>query len=254
MSTKGRFCWHELSTTDVEGAKSFYGEVVGWTTQKYEKGEGYELWVAPKGPVGGLMLLPEQAKAHGAPPNWLGYVDVVDIAQTIARAELKGGKLHVGPMDLPDGAKFAVLTDPTGAFFAVHQSPLPDGDFAKPGPGEFSWAELMSTDPEAAFAFYADIFGWQTTGKMDMGEMGTYHMFGRIQDAGSMGGIMRVPPGMPMSAWMYYANVASADEAVEKAKARGAQLMHGPVDVQGGGRIASLMDPQGAAFAVYAET
>lgn len=29
MSTKGRFCWHELSTTDVEAAKSFYGKVVG---------------------------------------------------------------------------------------------------------------------------------------------------------------------------------------------------------------------------------
>ncbi len=254
MSTKGRFCWHELSTTDVEAAKSFYGKVVGWTTQKHDKAEGYELWVSPKGPVGGLMILPEAAKAMGAPPNWLGYVDVVDIAQTIARAQLKGGKLHVGPTDLPDGAKFAVLTDPTGAFFAVHQSPLPDGDFVKPGLGEFSWAELMSTDPEAAFAFYADLFGWQTTGKMDMGEMGTYHMFGRIQDAGSMGGIMGVPPGMPMSAWMYYANVANAADAAEKAKANGAQIWHGPADVPGGGRIVSLQDPQGAAFAVFAES
>lgn len=253
MSTKGRFCWHELATTDVEAAKSFYGDVVGWTTQKWDKGEGYELWVSPKGPVGGVMLLPEQAKAMGAPPNWLGYVDVVDLAQSIARAELKGGALKVGPVTLPDGAKFAVLTDPTGAYFAVHQSSHPDGDFVQPGLGQFSWAELMSTDPAAAFAFYADLFGWQTTGKMDMGPAGEYHMFGRIQDAGSMGGMMRTPPGMPMSAWIYYANVASTDDAVEKAKARGANLMHGPADVPGGGRIATFADPQGAVFSVYAE-
>jgi predicted enzyme related to lactoylglutathione lyase len=56
-------------------------------------------------------------------------------------------------------------------------------------------------------------------------------------------------PMPPM--WSYYVEVSDLDAAVERAKARGARLMNGPMEVPGGARVAQLADPQGAAFALH---
>jgi predicted enzyme related to lactoylglutathione lyase len=59
---------------------------------------------------------------------------------------------------------------------------------------------------------------------------------------------------MPMpTAWLYYTQVADLDAAVGRAKAGGAKLLNGPMDVPGGARIAQLTDPQGAFFALHEE-
>jgi predicted enzyme related to lactoylglutathione lyase len=61
------------------------------------------------------------------------------------------------------------------------------------------------------------------------------------------------PADMPMPPnWLYYIRVPNADEAVERVKALGGQVLNGPMDVPGGDRIAQCLDPQGAAFAVHA--
>ncbi len=64
-------------------------------------------------------------------------------------------------------------------------------------PGEFSWNELMTTDHHAAFAFYAEVFGWQKLQSMDMGPMGTYELFGK--DGKQLGGMFRKPADAPAS-------------------------------------------------------
>jgi predicted enzyme related to lactoylglutathione lyase len=51
--------------------------------------------------------------------------------------------------------------------------------------------------------------------------------------------------------WLYYVDVVDLDAAVGRATKRGAKLMNGPMEVPGGARIAQLMDPQGAAFALH---
>ena len=193
--------------------------------------------------------------APGTPPHWIGIVDVANVDSTVARAETLGGKVHVKAMDIPGGTRFAMMADPQGGVFGVHQLDDPSGSIdptTRRGLGEFSWAELMTVDPEGAFSFYNSLFGWVQTSSMDMGEMGAYQMFGLIQDAGSMGGMMRSPPGMP-TAWLHYANVADADAAVARVRELGGLVMHGPAEVPGGGRIATCSDPQGAWFALYAE-
>ena len=116
--------------------------------------------------------------------------------------------------------------------------------------GAFSWHELLSADPDAAFGFYSSLFGWVKTDAMDMGDIGTYQMYGYTAD-GSVGGILKKPAEMPMSAWVLYVNVASTDDAVGQVKEMGGQLMNGPMDIPGGGRIAQCMDPQGAVFALH---
>jgi predicted enzyme related to lactoylglutathione lyase len=85
---------------------------------------------------------------------------------------------------------------------------------------------------------------------MDMGPMGTYLMFG--QGGKSYGGMMTKPKDSPMpTAWLYYVYVSDLDATIERAKSKGGKLLNGPMDIPGGDRVAQLMDPQGAAFALH---
>jgi hypothetical protein len=43
---------------------------------------------------------------------------------------------------------------------------------------------------------------------------------------------------------MYYVTTADLDGTLARAKAKGARVLNGPMDVPGGQRIVQLMDPQ----------
>ena len=251
----GKFVWYELMTSDPDAAQSFYTDVVGWGTAPFEGSPNdYTMWTAGEKPIGGVMELPEPAREAGAPPHWIAYVATSDVDATVEKAKSLGGKVLHGPDEIPDVGRFAVLADPQGAAFAVYRSAteMPEDEGGgHPSVGEFSWNELATTDHEAAFEFYSNLFGWKQTDAMDMGEGGTYQMYGLTDQ--SMGGMFNKTPEMPgPPAWLYYATVADADEAAEKCRTNGGQVLNGPMDVPGGGRIVQGMDPQGAVFAVYA--
>lgn len=250
---KGRHVWYDLMSTDPEGARDFYGEVVGWTVTPFEGApEPYDMWTTADGPVGGVMQLPDDARAQGIPSHWLAYIATPDVDATAARASELGGGVIMGPQDIPTVGRFAVLRDPFGAVFCgftpAGESPHHGG---RPRPGEISWHELMSDDYEKAFDFYADLFGWEKGTAMDMGEAGIYQLFRRPGAEMDDGGIMNRPAEVPMSAWLYYVNTADLDGAVETVKGAGGQVLHGPMEVPGGDRICVCMDPQGAAFALH---
>ncbi len=250
---RGRFVWYELMTTDPDAAQDFYGDVVGWSTAPFEESKTpYTLWMNGESPVGGVMELPEEARSAGSPPHWLAYIATPDVDETARKAKELGGKVLVPAQDVPNVGRFAVLKDPQGAVFAAYKSATEtqDGD-GQPKVGEFSWHELATTDHEAALDFYSQLFGWEKTESMDMGEAGTYQMYG--QKGQTYGGIYNKTadqPGPP--AWLFYATVPSADQAVEKVKAKGGQVLNGPMEVPGGDWVAQCLDPQGAAFAVHA--
>lgn len=249
---RGRFAWHELMTTDVEVARQFYTSVIGWGTQEWPGANPpYTMWTAQDVPVGGLMRLPDEAASQGAPPHWLTYIETQDVDETHAQALGLGARTYVPPTDIPNVGRFAVLADPQGATFAMF---TPHGDGMAPSGtpplGDFTWHELLTTNESDAFEFYANLFGWHKTSAMDMGEMGTYQMFGLGDEP--MGGMYTIPPGMgaPPS-WLAYVQVDSADAAAERAKQHGGAVVNGPMEVPGGDRIAVCMDPQGVAFAVH---
>ena len=83
----GRFLWYDLMTSDPAAAQAFYGSVMGWGTEAFEGGpEPYDMWTRDGQPLGGLMQLPEEAVAAGAPPHWLAYIGTPDVDATSARA------------------------------------------------------------------------------------------------------------------------------------------------------------------------
>jgi len=249
---RGRFVWYDLMTTDPEQARTFYGELTGWTTTPWQGDEPYDVWVNGEHPIGGLMQLPPEVAQAGAPPHWLGYVEVADVGTAVARAVSLGGGVLKSATEIPGAGEFAVLSDPQGGVIAIYRgtgdSPMPEGE---PGPGQVSWHELMTTHVDDAWGFYHAMFGWEKTEAMDMGEAGIYQMFG-WGDGVPQGGIFNTPPGMELPGWLYYIMVQDVDAAAEPVKTGGGRILNGPMEVPGGDRIVQCMDPQGAAFALHA--
>ena len=245
---RGRFIWHELVTTDPEAAATFYSKVVPWKTQ--DSGlPSYTLWMAGKTQIGGLTGLPESGA--GTPPHWIIYIATPDVDATVADAESLGGKIVKEPADIPNMGRFAVLTDPQGATFAVYTppGPPPEGsEGAKPGPGEFTWHELATTDAEAALEFYIELFGWEKGDAHDMGGMGIYHLINH--QGAQVGGVYTLQGAATPPHWLSYVQVPDCTKATDVAKASGARVLNGPMEVPGGSWITMLEDPQGGSFAV----
>lgn len=114
--------------------------------------------------------------------------------------------------------------------------------------GAFSWCELTTPDPQAALRFYGALLGW-THQTMTMAG-GDYQVV-KVGDT-SVGGVMAPPPGSPPMppAWGAYVTVDDVDLRSKKAVELGGRLVYGPADVDGVGRMAVIVDPQGAALSL----
>jgi uncharacterized protein len=247
--SQGQFVWYELMTSDVNGAIAFYKDVIGWGTQVFEESEHpYVMWTAGTTPLGGVMALPEEAKKAG--PHWLAYVAVDDVDALTKKAVSLGAKTCSPPMDIPTVGRFSVIADPQGAVIALFKGS--DPEMSRPteaANGHFSWHELMAGELEAAFRFYSQLFGWQKTDAVTS-PMGLYQMYGK--GGRTFGGMMTRPKDYPAPPhWLYYVKVDDLDAALARVKKDDGQVMHGPMEVPGGDRVAQCMDPQRAAFALH---
>jgi uncharacterized protein len=246
----GRFVWYELMTTDVEAAKTFYPEVVGWGTQDASMPEiAYTLFTAGKISVSGLIGLPEDARKMGARPSWVGYVGVNDVDLITDRVRRLGGAVHVRPSDIHNISRFSVVADPQMATLALFKWLKPDQE--QPPEldtlGGVGWHELLAADWETVWPFYGELFGWHKA-DADLGVTGTYQL---ISAAGqTIGGMFTKPPTVPVPFWLYYFNVDDIDVAARRVKAGGGQILNGPIEVAGGSRTVQCIDPQGAIFAL----
>ena len=120
--------WNELDTRDPDAAKGFYTAVFGWEARDFDMGEGgsYVTWHrnGEERGIGGMMDIRGRVPDE-IPANWLVYFAVDDTDATAAKARELGGTVAVEPTDIPDVGRFAVLTDPHGAAFAVIQNTNP---------------------------------------------------------------------------------------------------------------------------------
>ena len=247
----GHVVWHELMTTDLASAGTFYGSITGWKNQLSPHDPEYRVFTAGGRSVAGLMILPEEARQMGAPPNWLTYFATPDVDETVRRTVALGGRVLVPAIDVRTVGRFAVLRDPQGAAFAVIAltQPAPVSD-ERPPVGDFSWHELATTDSVSAWKFYSELFGWKATHAMDMGPAGTYQMFGLT--ARSVGGMFTKPKEMPgPAAWLPYIRVTDAVQIGGRIAGLGGKVLNGPMEVPDGDWIVTGRDPQGAVFAAH---
>ncbi len=244
----GSFCWYDYDSADADASKAFYTALIGWSEQAWSP--AYAMFTSGGAPLGGFRQKSDAAVAGGCPNAWLAYVSVEDVDATVEQAEGLGAKVHVPATDIPGGGRFAVLMDPLGAVFAVHAGDPPPQP--KPGmdtPGQVGWHELASSDMPAAWDFYSALFPWKISQDMELPpEMGgTYRLFHACDD--NLGGMGGKPPGAP-DHWLLYFRIEDLDASLAKAAELGAELVHGPMEVPGGDRVAQLRDPFGAVFAL----
>jgi uncharacterized protein len=247
----GTFVWYDVMTSDSKAAQSFYQGVIGWDAKDSGMADrSYTILSVGPTMVGGLMPIPEEARAMGAGPTWMGYIGVDDVDAYAARVKTAGGAVHRGCQDIPGIGRFAVVADPHGAAFILFkgtsdQAPTP----AAPGaPGHIGWHELHAGDRESAFAFYSGLFGWTKAEAVDMGPVGIYQTF--ATGGAPVGGMMTKTPATLAPFWLYYFNVDAVDAAAERVNQGGGQVINGPHQVPGGSWIVQCIDPQGAMFAM----
>src|SRR5262245_57348015 len=107
-TVRGRFVWHELMTTDTKSAANFFTKVIGWKTQPWDQDPSYSMFVTGKQPMAGLLPLPEDAKAMGAPPNWLTYIGTSNVDEAAKQVASLGGHVVKAPSDIPTIGRFAI--------------------------------------------------------------------------------------------------------------------------------------------------
>ena len=251
MTTQGAFVWYDLMTSDMPAAEAFYGAVVGWQARDSGMpGHAYSLFTVDERPAAGLMTLPQEARDMGVPPCWTGYVAVSDVDAAVAAMQADGGAVRKGPEDIPGVGRFAVVADPQGAVLCIFRG---EGDMPPPPagtPGYMGWHELMTSDLDAGFAYYARHLGWSKAEAIDMGELGPYQIF--AHEAVPIGGMMKQPPFIQVSHWRFYINVSDIKAAQNEVKSGGGEILQGPMPVPGGSWVLQCRDPQGAFFALVA--
>ncbi|MFD3722476.1 VOC family protein [Streptomyces sp. NPDC058674] len=253
---EGAPCWADAMFTDVEGAKAFYADVLGWTfgeasseygnyTQAYSDGKAVAAVVPPM-------------PGADAPSQWCLYFASSDAAATAEKVKAAGGELLMEPMRIGALGTMLIAKEPSGAVFGVWQ-PGEHKGFEKTGePGSFAWAEVFTREPAATDAFLPRVFPYEVK-RMEPGDdPEAADMDFKVFGLGGSGlddavlGRMRMggefPPEVPSYVQLYFA-VPDCDEAVAKTKKHGGALQFGPMDSPFG-RFAAVTDPQGAAFAV----
>ena len=117
-------------------------------------------------------------------------------------------------------------------------------------PGVPCWVDTSQADPQAAAAFYGELFAWEVENAMPPESQGTY-LIARLRggDVAAIAGRREEIPDAPE--WSTYVWVDSADEAAAKAWAAGGRVMMQPFDVPGAGRMSVLRDIEGAEFRVW---
>lgn len=127
-------------------------------------------------------------------------------------------------------------------------------EVTKHEPGSFTWAELATSDPKAAKAFYTNLFGW-TIEDSPMGP-GPDDIYTTLQLGGkAVGALYKLRPGQVAIAvppnWGTYFTVKSADEIAKKVKSAGGTVVVEPFDVMDYGRMAVVQGPEGALFSIW---
>ena len=116
LKRHGNFSLNELLTTDLDSAKAFYGELLGWTFTETKNIYGAPYVVVHNGNnvVGGMMLK-DGIVPDDVPSLWDTYISVDDVDASVKRVEKLGGEIILPPTDIPNLGRFCVIKDPQGA-------------------------------------------------------------------------------------------------------------------------------------------
>lgn len=243
----GAPCWVDLFTSDPDTARTFYGELFGWTAEAAdEEYGGYFSFYKDGALVAGGML---NDGSQGAPDSWTTYLAVDDADKAAADIKANGGQMYVEPMDVGELGRMAVFAGPDGGVLGFWQPGEHRGFELYDEPGAPGWFELNTRNYDRAKRFYTDTFGWEIHDVVETPEM-RYATYGEGDDAraGIMDASAFLPEGVPCH-WAIYFRVDDAAEAAARIPDLGGTVLS-PVDDTPYGRMIQAADPSGVTFKV----
>ncbi|WP_418960647.1 VOC family protein [Streptomyces tritici] len=246
---EGTPVWADAMFTDVEGAKSFYGEVLGWTfgESSSEYGNYTQAYLDGKAVAAVVPPMPGESDPKSA---WCLYFASDDVNATAQKINSAGGTVLMEPMAVGDFGSMVLAQDPAGVVFGAWQSGVHEGFEAEDRPGAFVWAEVFTREPAKSDAFFTSVFGYDAKKMVD--DQVDYKVFDLGGERPVLGRMKMTAEDFPQEVPSYiqiYFAVDDCDATVAKAEKLGGRKVFGPMDSPFG-RFAALLDPQGAAFAV----
>ncbi|MGW2778773.1 VOC family protein [Streptomyces olivaceoviridis] len=246
VQPEGTPCWADAMFSDVEGAKRFYGDVLGWTFGESSSEYGHYTQAYADGKAVAAVVPPMPGQEGQS--QWCLYFASPDAAATAERIRENGGEVLMEPMQVGEFGTMCLAREPSGAVFGVWQAGTHEGFEATATPGAYCWAEVFTREPEQADAFLAAVFPYRMKEIED--DAVDFRMFDVGED--TVLGRMRMtddfPPEVPSYINVYF-TVDDCDAAVDRAVKLGGILRFGPMSSPFG-RFAALSDPQGANFSV----
>lgn len=244
----GAPCWVDLSSSDPDRARTFYGELFGWSAEPSvpRNGSGHLTFSSNGAPVCGCTRSDPGADTTD---TWTVYLSSDDAGATVASAAACGGRVLLSVVEVPGQGSMAVVADPGGAIVGVWQPAGHTGFATVNEPGTPNWFELDTGGYEAAVTFYERVFGWATEVMSDTADY-RYTTLGEGQAAvaGIFDATAYLPEGAPAS-WVSYWGVENLEPLVVRAQELGGAVVQPTFDTPFG-RIAMLADPMGAVFKV----
>jgi predicted enzyme related to lactoylglutathione lyase len=207
----------ELTTPDPAAAAAFYGALLGW---EHDGDGAFRL--------GGDVVA---GIRQGTNSGWTSAVTVEDAAAVAARAVALGGRA--------DGDR---IEDPHGAALAVYEPRTRMGAERVNDPGCLCMNELLTSDLDAAAAFYGGLFGWTTE------RFGADMML--ALNRGSINASYQPLGNGAAPQWRACFTVESAKGALARAVHLGGRAVGEPIELPDGG-LAVAADPHGAVFSLF---
>ncbi|MFC8723137.1 VOC family protein [Kitasatospora sp. NPDC057198] len=238
--------WADAVSADPEGAKAFYGEVLGWTFDEAASELGGYARALKDGRAVAAIVPPAPGQESGT--AWVLHLAAADAAAAAERVRAAGGTVLVEPVKVGEHGTTAIARDPAGVVFGLWQAGTQQGFELRDAPGGYGWAEVFTRDTAAANAFFPRVFPYRVRKIVDDRVDYSVYSLGEVPALGAMGMGPDVPAQVPPYISVYFV-VDDCDAAAGRAVQAGGQLVFGPMTTPFG-RSASFVDPQGAAFSL----
>lgn len=117
----GSIGWFDLTVENADEVRDFYQAVVGWEAVPLSMGDYSDYCMNQTDGETVAGICHARGGNAGLPPQWLMYITVADLDQSIAEVAGRGGKVILGPKAYGETARYAVIQDPAGAAVALFQ-------------------------------------------------------------------------------------------------------------------------------------
>ena len=238
----GDFTWIDLSTFDVEAAKTFYHKVFSWDTE--DDPSGYTYCLLSGQTCAAIFEMPTFFQKIKMPSFWMTYVEVDDMETTINFARAKGGKVEFEESN-PVG-KVALIRDPLGAGFTCYEGMEKTVREYSNTHGRWVWSELFISDLEKVKKFYQSLFNCEI--KKDSSHADRYILSNK--ESYEIGAIQVADNDVKgdKEFWGVFFRVSDVETVIKRIE-KGGGVVHSEEEWSNSqGRHIVASDPQGATF------